>query len=104
MVSGINQFRANVQKIGRLAPAPASNHPAWPECFTFTRKIREAMSALEKKEELIRKVQAIPASAYDDLAKVLDVILSEEQQRQTRFDQLLSETSVKYKAVWEALA
>jgi hypothetical protein len=92
---------SNLRKIGQ--PRPPRPIPEQGGFFTFA-KNDEAMGALEKKEELLRKVQAIPASAYDDLAKVLDAMLSEEQQRHARFEQLLSETSVKYKAVWEALA
>ncbi|MBD2699942.1 hypothetical protein IC229_04805 [Spirosoma sp. BT702] len=63
------------------------------------------MTAQEKKQQLVEKVQQIPESYYDDVNTLLDTILSnQETQRRERFEQLLTKTSVKYKAVWEALA
>lgn len=63
------------------------------------------MTALEKKQQLVEKVQQIPETYYDDINTMLDAILSnQETHRRERFEQLLAETSVKYKAVWEALA
>lgn len=63
------------------------------------------MTAIEKKQQLIEKDQQIPESYYDDVNNLLDTILTaQEANRRKRFKQLLSETSAKYKAVWEALA
>lgn len=63
------------------------------------------MTAQDKQQQLIEKVQRIPEGYYDDVSQLLDTILSaEETHRRERFEQLLTETSVKYKAVWEALA
>ncbi|WP_461074362.1 hypothetical protein [Spirosoma flavus] len=63
------------------------------------------MTAQEKKQQLVEKVQQIPESYYDDVNKMLDAIMSnQEADRRKRFEQLLAETSAKYKAVWEALA
>ncbi|WP_338874308.1 hypothetical protein WBJ53_01670 [Spirosoma sp. SC4-14] len=63
------------------------------------------MTALEKKQQLIEKVQQIPESYYDDINSILDTILTaQESIRREQFERLLSETSAKYKAVWKALA
>ena len=62
------------------------------------------MTTQEKKQQLIQKVQEIPDHYYDDVNEILDTILATEKQRSERFEKLLTETSVKYKAVWEALA
>lgn len=62
------------------------------------------MSTLEKKQKLVEKMQMVPENYYDDLNQLLDTILISEKQRNEKFDELLAQTSVKYKAVWEALA
>ncbi|MBN8824976.1 MULTISPECIES: hypothetical protein [unclassified Spirosoma] len=63
------------------------------------------MTTTEKKQLLIEKVQQIPESYYDDINQLLDTILADQEiHRRKRFEQLLTETSTKYKAVWEALA
>lgn len=63
------------------------------------------MTAPEKKQQLIEKVQQIPESYYDDINSILDTILTaQESIRREQFERLLSETSAKYKAVWKALA
>lgn len=63
------------------------------------------MTALEKKQQIIEKVEQIPETYYDDVNKVLDAMLTQkEADRKERFEKLLAETSVRYKAVWEALA
>lgn len=62
------------------------------------------MTTLEKKQKLVEKVQMVPENYYDDLNQLLDTILTSEQHRKERFEELLAKTSTKYKAVWEALA
>ena len=62
------------------------------------------MTTLEKKQKLVEKMQMIPENYYDDLSQLLDSILASEKQRNEKFDELLAKTSMKYKAVWEALA
>ena len=62
------------------------------------------MTTLEKKQKLVDKLQMVPENYYDDLNQLLDTILASEKQRNEKFDELLAKTSVKYRAVWEALA
>jgi len=80
-----------------------TNRPKIGETGYFCRNTT-TMTSLEKKQQLIEKVQAIPDRYYDDVSGLLDTILATEHQRDERFRKLLAETSAKYKAVWEALA
>ena len=62
------------------------------------------MTTLEKKQNPVEKRQMVPEKYYDDLNQLLDIILASEKQRSEKFEELLAKTSVKYKAVWEALS
>ena len=62
------------------------------------------MTALEKKQKLIDKIQELPDHFIDEANSALDAILEKEQQRKEQFDRLLKVTSEQYKVVWKALA
>jgi ribosomal protein L16 Arg81 hydroxylase len=62
------------------------------------------MTMLEKRQQLIQRVQEIPDSTVDEINTLLDAMLEQKKERDERFSKLLTETSKKYKAVWEALA
>lgn len=62
------------------------------------------MTTVEKKQQLVGKIQELPDHFIDEATNALDAILEKEQQRKEKFDQLLAETSERYKAVWQALA
>lgn len=63
------------------------------------------MTQLEKKEQLVKKLQQIPERYYDDVNTLFDTILKDQEAyRREHFEQLLIETSEKYKVVWKALA
>lgn len=70
----------------------------------FYLQIIVTITTLEKKQKLIDKIQRLLDHFIDEANNALDAILKKEQQCKEKFDQLLAETSERYKAVWKALA
>ncbi len=62
------------------------------------------MTTLEKKQKLIEKVQAMPDQFIDEANNALDAIIEKEHERKAKFEELLAQTSERYKAVFKALA
>jgi ribosomal protein L22 len=63
------------------------------------------MTALEKKQKLIRMANAIPDQFIDEATNALDsIIKKEEQVQEEKFNELLATTSEQYKEVFKDLA
>jgi hypothetical protein len=64
------------------------------------------MTTLDKKQLLIKKIEAMPDELIDEVTQLVENVThkSENEGTKSSFEQLLKETNLKYKKVWEALA
>jgi len=68
-------------------------------------KKENCMTALEKKQMIIQKIQDMPDELIDDITNLIQYVQEQQQlSRKERFEKLLNETNEKYKKVWVALA
>lgn len=63
------------------------------------------MTVIEKKQQIIQKIQEMPDNLLDDMLKMLEDLSSKkEKNTDSDFEKYLQETTEKYRKVWEALA
>ncbi|MDX2303104.1 MAG: hypothetical protein NW226_09900 [Microscillaceae bacterium] len=63
------------------------------------------MTVIEKKQQIIQKIQEMPDNLLDDMLKILEDLSSKkEKNTDSDFEKYLQETTEKYRKVWEALA
>lgn len=64
------------------------------------------MTALEKKQLLVRRIDALPDALVDELFDFLDGYsnLKKDENGENDFEKYLKETNQKYNKVWEALS